>query len=280
MDFDKSHRKLIVGDHLGHVKVFDLLSGIMTHELDGHDPIDGEISFIGYGDEDSTIITCGWDRVIKIHSDEKVELKDPKEFVLRGKKNCHKKDIISGDYSHNLGLIATGSRDNTVRIWDYEKVKLEEELVGHTSEVVIVKFLNPYPILLTADNSGQLYLWLTKPHAKAKSCLVSWRNMFTLQKMCPITAVDSHYDAKTNKFTLIIADEMGYVRVQDISSILNEFNLQPVDVVTGNFKRNPWRVLAIDKAESGISHYNDAASDNSSNYGDGDNDVEPLLKEF
>ena len=38
MDFDKSHRKLIVGDHLGHVKIFDLLSGVIVHELDGHDP--------------------------------------------------------------------------------------------------------------------------------------------------------------------------------------------------------------------------------------------------
>lgn len=52
MDFDKNHRKLIVGDHLGHVKVFDLLSGVMIHELDGHDPQDGEISFIGYGEDD------------------------------------------------------------------------------------------------------------------------------------------------------------------------------------------------------------------------------------
>jgi WD40 repeat protein len=31
MDFDYSHRKLIAGNHLGQVKVFDLLSGIMTH---------------------------------------------------------------------------------------------------------------------------------------------------------------------------------------------------------------------------------------------------------
>ncbi len=52
MDFDKNHRKLIVGDHLGHVKVFDLLSGVMIHELDGHDPQDGEISFIGYVGDD------------------------------------------------------------------------------------------------------------------------------------------------------------------------------------------------------------------------------------
>ena len=164
MDFDHSHRKLVVGNHLGQVKVFDLLSGIMTHQLEGHDPADGEISFIGYGNEDNTIITAGWDRFIKIHSDETSEVKDPKQNVLRGKSNCHKKDIVSGAYSHNLGLIATGSRDNSIRVWDYEKIKLEAELLGHTSEVVILKFLNPFPLLLTADNSGQLYVWLTKPH--------------------------------------------------------------------------------------------------------------------
>jgi hypothetical protein len=85
--------------------------------------------------------------------------------------------------------------------------------------------------------------------------------------MCPITSVDAHYDPMTDKFILLIADEMGYVRIQDVSSILEEFpSIKPVDVVKGNMKRNPWRVLAIEKAESGISDYNDAASDNSSNY--------------
>jgi WD40 repeat protein len=92
--------------------------------------------------------------MIKIHADQVKENRDPRENVLRGKKNCHKKDIISGAYSHNLGLIATGSRDNSVRIWDYERVKLEDELIGHTSEVTILKFLKPFPILLTADNQG------------------------------------------------------------------------------------------------------------------------------
>ena len=55
-------------------------------------------------------------------------MKSAKENVLRGKKNCHKKDIICADYSHNLGLIATGSRDHTVKIWDYERVKFEDEI--------------------------------------------------------------------------------------------------------------------------------------------------------
>jgi hypothetical protein len=38
-------------------------------------------------------------------------------------------------------------------------------------------------------------------------------------------AVDSFYDAETSRFYLIIADEMGYVRSQDLSSILIEFDL-------------------------------------------------------
>jgi len=37
MEFDKNHRKLIVGDHLGKLKIFDLLSGVMLNELDSHD---------------------------------------------------------------------------------------------------------------------------------------------------------------------------------------------------------------------------------------------------
>lgn len=99
--------------------------------------------------------------------------------------------------------------------------------------------------------------------------------------MCPITSVDSYYDNLTEKFLLLIADEMGYVRIQDISSILLDFpSLKPEDVVSNNPKRNPWRVLAIDKAESGVTDYNDAGSENSSNYDNTENEVEPILKEF
>jgi len=51
-----------------------------------------------------------------------------------------------------------------------------------------------------------------------------------------------------------------------------------VDSVTGNQKRNPWRVLAIDKAETGSHDFDDAISDNSD--GNRESEVEPLLKEF
>ena len=108
MVFDEHHRKLICGSHQGQLKIFDLQSGVMTQELESHGG-DVEISFIAYGGNDHTIITAGWDRVVKVHMDEMDHSRTPSQMVKRGKADCHRKDIICGSYSHNLGLIATGS---------------------------------------------------------------------------------------------------------------------------------------------------------------------------
>jgi WD40 repeat protein len=166
LTFDQDHRKLIVGDHNGSIKVFDLLSGVQIAEYEGHD---GEISYLGYGGADKTIISSGWDRVIKIHMDNKTEREATEKKVLRAKAGCHSKDIISADYSHNLGLMATGSRNHKVRIWEYEKIKLEDELKGHSNEVTIVRFVNPFPLLITCDNTGELMLWLVPSSFNSES---------------------------------------------------------------------------------------------------------------
>ncbi len=71
---------------------------------------------------------------------------------------------------------------------------------------------------------------------------------------------------------------MGYVRIQDISSIIFDFKLDPIDVVKDNPKRNPWRVLTIDKAETGSKNIYYGGDDNGSD--NGDTEVEPILKEF
>ena len=74
---------------------------------------------------------------------------------------CHRKDIISGDYSHNLGLIATGGRDNVVRIWCYEPFKNVDEIFAHEDEVTKVKFLQPFNLLMSADSTGVMYIYLS-----------------------------------------------------------------------------------------------------------------------
>jgi hypothetical protein len=76
--------------------------------------------------------------------------------------------------------------------------------------------------------------------------MISWRNAFTLKKNCPITAIDTYYDPKTGKFLMIVGDEMGNVRVQDISAILRQtvtLPIRPVD--TSEVKRNPFRLIEM-----------------------------------
>jgi len=145
MALDKSHRKLILGSSRGEIKVFDVLSGVWIRPyLESHAEENGEISFIAYANEDQNIITAAWDKTIKIHRDDRNDQLEPKKLVMRGLRKAHSKDISCGDYSHNLGLIATGGRDNKVRIWEYEKMKFIDEITCNSNEVAIVKFLNPF----------------------------------------------------------------------------------------------------------------------------------------
>ena len=190
--------------------------------MEGHSEENGEISFIGYGDEDLSIITCAWDKTVKIHKDDRDEQKKPHDNVMRAKKICHKKDIICGDYSHNLGLIATGGRDKKVRIWEYERMKFEDEIVAF-NEVSIVKFLKPFPVLLTADNTGWIHIWLLEfPQANIenKQLIVSWRNNHSIEKVSPISAIDSYYDKETKSYILLMGDESGMVKIQDLTPIV------------------------------------------------------------
>ena len=200
MALDNDHRKLIVGCHNGKIKVFDLLSGVKINDLEEHggnsEDVSGEISFIGYGNEDGTIITTAWDRTIKIHDDDRDETKKISDNVLRARCDCHKKDIICGDYSHNLGLIATGGRDNLVRLWDYERMKeADNGIRAHKDEVTIVKFLKPFPLLMTSDSKGVMYIWLLPPWGGDNiKCLVKWCNKHSMEQDIPISAVDVFYE--------------------------------------------------------------------------------------
>ena len=242
MALDKDHRKLILGSSRGEIKVFDLLSGVHIRPyLESHSDENAEISFIAYANEDQNIITAAWDRTIKVHRDDKDDQKEPEDHVMRGLKKAHLKDISCGDYSHNLGLIATGGRDNKVRIWEYEKMKFVDEIQANNNEVAIVKFLNPFPILLTADNTGWIHIWLIQLgtlQPQERCCIVSWRNNHSLDSTSPVTAVDSHYrkadpeNGIEEEFLLIMGDERGMVKIQDLRRILEEYPVKPIDITT------------------------------------------------
>lgn len=180
--------------------------------------------------------------------DDADEQKADNEKVLRCREMCHLKDIISGDYAHNLQMIATGSRDHVVRIWDYEKFRLVNQLRAHEDEVTTVRFLKPLPLLLTADCKGIMYIWLIPPHKDGRKCLLKWTNKHSMESDVPISAVDSYYNPVDETLLLLIGDEKGYVKVSDITACVRHYNLKPMDQVTAaEDKRNPYFTFKADQ---------------------------------
>lgn len=131
-----------------------------------------EISKLVYCNEHATLISVSWDRSIAIHSESEAE----EGVLLRRILNSHKNDITALDHSHNLSLIATGSADSAVKVWDYEFCRMEGTLSAHTSPITCLKFLNPFPILMSCDAGGNVMLWATRPSRSKNKLLARWKN--------------------------------------------------------------------------------------------------------
>lgn len=116
----------------------------------------------------------------------------------------------------------------------------------HKDEVTIVKFLNPLPLLLTADSKGVMFIWLVRDLPEGRKCIIRMENTQSMTTSNPLTAVDSFYDEHSGTFLLLIGDETGWIKIQDISIIPKTYNLKPLDF-SKEAKRNPWRPLALEE---------------------------------
>jgi len=101
---------------------------------------------------------------------------------------------------------------------------------------------------MVADNTGWIHIWLLEfaPYNDSKKLIVSWRNNHSLEKVSPLSAIDSYYNPETGEYIMIMGDESGMVKIQDLTPIIKEYKLKPIDIVTGNTKRNPHRYMQVE----------------------------------
>lgn len=242
---DDTNRKVITGDHNGRICMYDALSGIKLKDYSSHE---SEVTDLYYVKNDKMLISVSWDRKILIHNDSLVGgIKEKRKGVVRSIANAHTNDITCLDYHSVLDLIATGSRDFHIKIWDYETCKLEGVLSGHQSDILTVKFLSPYPLLVVSDQSGTLSLWaiMCPQFENMMQCLVRWRNMHTLAKTASISAIN--YYIEGGVINLLLGDEKGNVRILQISDLLEELDIKPLRVhPLRNKPRNHTRMVEVD----------------------------------
>ena len=71
----------------------------------------------------------------------------------------HNKAINTVAFSPAGDLLATGSSDTTIRLWDLDKQRAVAALTGHTSKVHCVAFSPDGRTLASGGNDGTLRLW-------------------------------------------------------------------------------------------------------------------------
>ncbi|CAD8046473.1 unnamed protein product [Paramecium sonneborni] len=240
---DYTQRRGFIGTHLGNIFCVDLLTGKVIKEMKNN--FLKEISHISYSQIYHTLIACSWDKQIRVYHDE-----DNKEIILRNIKNAHPSEIYCGAFSENLMLIATSSKQQEIRIWDFEKGTQFSRLKA-SGEVLYLKFLDPYPLLACSDHQGQIVIYivlsndLALPPNQSKSCAVIWKNMFTIMKASPVYSIEfNNIDT-----CLLIGDENGDIRSLSISQIIKNCNIKKIKHSDIAQNRNPHRFFQLNYQE-------------------------------
>jgi hypothetical protein len=116
--------------------------------------------------------------------------------------------------------------------------------MGHNSDILALRFLEPFPLLLISDSNGVLSIWKVKcsETEAAAECMVKWNNMHTLEKTSSVTALTHCY--LESRLLIILGDEKGDLRILNTTQILSETQLK-VAVLIRSKPRNPTRLVEV-----------------------------------
>lgn len=198
MVLDHRHRITIIGDNSGSIRAYNFANGALMKKINNDirenifasdeeeaEPEseskkksgdwNSEISALFFCNEDKILIASSWDSSIMVY-----DMKDIEEVnLLRVMKGGHAgSDITCITYSPYLSLIASGSSNGIVSVWDFEIGKLEGAVFGHKRDITAISFLEPYPVMLTFSLDGMICLWNVTPNLGKQGfrCIARFKN--------------------------------------------------------------------------------------------------------
>ncbi|KAF0724918.1 hypothetical protein Ae201684_016479 [Aphanomyces euteiches] len=144
--------------------------------------------------------------------------------------------VENSAFSFNASLVATVSNDACIRLWDYETLQLQATCLGQANKFHLVEFVDPYPVVLAADTSGTIMLFVISPcdsHAPG-SLLHSFVNKShsrsgkSCEEISVVTSMACLFDGEMNKHILVTGDENGVISLWNLSAILESFDIRPI----------------------------------------------------
>eukprot|EP00698_Gefionella_okellyi_P018731 TRINITY_DN5651_c0_g1_i1.p1 TRINITY_DN5651_c0_g1~~TRINITY_DN5651_c0_g1_i1.p1 ORF type:complete len:1307 (+),score=320.74 TRINITY_DN5651_c0_g1_i1:241-4161(+) len=211
---DGSGRKMCLADHEGNLKVCNSITGGVLSTLPKHD---GEIMDVQFDDEGDRVVSCGWDHKIHIYDISGTECQLLK--VIKG----HQGDVTCVDLSRRIQLLASGSGDGTVRVWDAVNGQQMFMAAMKPREINSLQFLDPYPCLAAADSMGYVTLFTLPPSMFGYQRLIAWQNFHHGSFAIPVLCME--FDSE--ECCLYTGDERGEIKVWDLRFVFANAHLRP-----------------------------------------------------
>lgn len=144
------------------------LSTFKAHEKD--------INSLDVAINDKFLASGSQDRTAKIYEIEYVTGSGGKairgELKVLGVCKGHKRGVWSVRFGRTERVLATGSGDKTVKLWNLEDFSCVKTFEGHTNSVLRVDFVNAGMQLVSAASDGLVKLW----NVKEEECVATMDN--------------------------------------------------------------------------------------------------------
>lgn len=149
IQFSPDNNLLVSTDRIGTIKVWDIASGKLLHDLDGH--IKGEYSSSANFSPDGKMIAS-------IAEDKAILLWSVSSGSLIHRLTGHTNQVNSAQFSPD-GKMLVSAGDKTVKLWDATSGKLIHNMTGHNKEVQSAHFSPEGDLILSAGYGRTVIIW-------------------------------------------------------------------------------------------------------------------------
>jgi U3 small nucleolar RNA-associated protein 13 len=141
-----------------------------------HKAHEKDINALDVSPDDRFLASGSQDRTAKIYEIEYFPARGSKsargELRVLGTCKGHKRGVWTVRFSRAERILATGSGDKTVKLWNLQDFSCVKTFEGHTNSVLRVDFLNAGMQMVSAASDGLVKLW----NVRDEECVATMDN--------------------------------------------------------------------------------------------------------
>jgi WD40 repeat protein len=221
--------KIYLGSGDGRVCAINYKNGVKVRDFPSHDR---EVTALLHVSEQRLLISSSLDKTVAIHDEVNIDLTATHVTApnaVRALLTGHTGPVRCISYSMNLGIVASGSADRTIRVREVRDGTLSGICRGagsHDGEISALAFMEHRPLLISADVEGVVIVWSVPP------VVLKYQILLRLNAGLdhPITCL-----SLLNNASMIVAgDDDGCLHTWDLTRVLQHINVDLFTVKEGN----------------------------------------------